>query len=109
LKDESLKSQTLAELLRYCADDQLPEAVAAAKAISEADVRVHALAKLVNRDGNTVKSEFLLALIDAVGSASRKRTRFAVEAAASPTSELGEGTVILELCRSITDVCRWYP
>jgi hypothetical protein len=66
-------------------------------------------ALVVNCIPDTVKGDALLALIDAVGSVSRNWMLSAVQEATNPTYELGGQAAILELFRSMTDVCRWYP
>jgi len=107
-----LITSALAHLLwsrwHYLESEQLEEAIAAAKAIADVNDRLVALPTLAARLPLTLQTDSLLALIDAVGTASRGASLSAVVASVGLTIKLGGQGAVQDLFRAICDVSRWY-
>ena len=109
IRSEEVRSKALAALAPHLAPEQLREALAAAKAISDERYSAEAMVALLSCFSGALKREALLELIDLAGHASRRVALSAVQNGARWTFELGGQAAVLELCRGIRDVCRWYP
>jgi len=107
--DEDRRSGALGALAPYLSPEQLDEALICAKAIGDENRRSGALSALVGWLLSNLQVDGLLALIDSVGNVSRPASLSAVIDSSRPTFELGGQEAVLELRRSINDVCSWYP
>ena len=113
ISDEVDRLRTLTTIASYLGpqerDAALHDILEVAKAISDADDRLRTLIALVKLVPGNLKSDTLLAMIDACGNVRRKEALSAVQAGAPATPELGGQAAILELNRTIRDIGRWYP
>jgi hypothetical protein len=107
--DDDIRAMAVGALSCQLAPEQLGEAFSVIQAIRDQDESTKALGGLIGRVTGTLKGAVLLAMIDAVGDASRSSALAAVESSAGPTYELGGQEAVIDLCRAIKDVCNWYP
>jgi hypothetical protein len=111
--DPKYRSRAIAALAPHLAPEQshavFGEALACAKAIGDRNARLDVMVALIGCVPATLQVDALLALIDAVGQASRSTALSAAAAGTQATFELGGQGAVLELRRAINDVFRWYP
>jgi hypothetical protein len=111
INDAKARSEALAGLVPHLTTTQLIETVKAAIGIDEADARLQVVAKLAHLGEKlppAIQVEATLTLIDAAGTASRPAALSAAAQGSVLTFRHGGERAVLELCRAINDVCRWY-
>lgn len=111
--DASDRSRMLASLLPHLTRDQkkqaFGDALLAAKAIFDASDRSRALSAIAKYCPPSDGREFMNELLSAVAGAKRPDALLAAMSSVDLTVKLGGQQAVMELRRSIDDVCRWYP